>query len=747
MRPWLKLTVGKIGLVVTLFVFCLYLTTVQSTLMRNLEAKTLDLRFQLRGPKDPGNQTSLVLIDDKSIAALGRWPWSRRQFAELLYRLKAAGAKVIAFDLLFLEPEINSIEDSLTRVRSLLESMEPLEKGSQLELFHRRLNELEATADPDKRFAEAIATIGNVLIPYSFVFSNDKSVSTFSSPPPSFVTRSAFRAVKYYGSETPNLALVAKDILAPLERFGESAVASAHVNVAFDTDGTPRFDYPVVEYQGEYYPSLALQVARLYLGLTPEEMQLRFDEGVQIGNIFIPTDESMRMLVNYYGPQGTIPSISFVDVLQGRFPAPAFRDKIVLIGGAAVGLGDTFATPFSTGLPGVERHAQVIANILNQEVLLRFDATQLIDLLSIALIGALLAGFNARFSSYWGNLFALGLGAVFVGLNVYVFIHARIWINLVFPLLAVVLNQGVFTLYRLLTEERQKNMIRRAFQYYLHPAVIEKVSQNPRLLTLGGEEKELTVLFSDIRNFSGIAEGLTPPQLVQLLNEYLTAMTQLVLDDSGLLDKYIGDALMAVYGAPLALPDHAYRACHTAVNMMASLGTMQKRWQESGLPPIDIGIGINTGCMVVGNMGSSLRFDYTVIGDDVNLGSRLEGANKEFGTHIIISESTWKQLGERIATRELDIIQVKGKDKPTRIFEVLGFPPLPPTQQEMAASFAAGLRAYRSQQWDQALHCFGQALQRVPSDRPSQIYIQRCQGFQATPPPPDWDGVYTMQTK
>ena len=224
-------------------------------------------------------------------------------------------------------------------------------------------------------------------------------------------------------------------------------------------------------------------------------------------------------------------------------------------------------------------------------------------------------------------------------------------------------------------------------------------------------------------------------------------MTQLVLEADGLLDKYIGDALMAVYGAPIHMPDHAYRACHTAIRMLDRLQSLQAHWRMQGLPEMDIGIGINTGPMVVGNMGSDLRFTYTVMGDAVNLGARLEGVNKVYGTHIIISESTWQQVQERVATRELDAIRVQGKDTPVRIFEVLGLLPLPPQQAIFVQHFTQGLQAYRTQQWERAMEAFRQALTEYGDDPPSQLYLQRCQVFQHTPPPPAWDGVYVMHSK
>jgi adenylate cyclase len=339
------------------------------------------------------------------------------------------------------------------------------------------------------------------------------------------------------------------------------------------------------------------------------------------------------------------------------------------------------------------------------------------------------------------------LGGMYIAANVLAFTQAGLWINLLFPLGAVAVNQSAITLFNYLSEARQKHLIRRAFQYYLHPTIVEQIAQNPQSLKLGGESRELTVLFSDIRSFSTIAELLSPEALVHLLNEYFTSMTRVVFQHNGLLDKYLGDGIMAVFGVPLHDPDHAFRACCSALEMLGELKALQARWASQGLPSLDIGIGINTATMVVGNMGSELRFDYTVMGDGVNLASRLEGANKAYGTHIIVSESTWEQVRDRIATRELDIIRVQGKAEPTRIFEVLGMSPLAPDRAAMAEAFEVALRAYRAQRWEDAIRTFQQVLAAAPDDPPSQLYVQRCKTFMAALPRPDWDGVYVMPAK
>jgi adenylate cyclase len=744
----LQLTTFRVSLLSTLIVVLLYVWASQTTLLHNLEAKALDLRFQLRGAKSPGSPIALIVVDDRSIAELGRWPWSRRHFAEMAHRLHAAGAKVIAFDLLLAEPETADERALLRRLRQTLQSMDTPSQAFQLEALEQVLQQIERAGGPDAALASAIHEAGNVVLPFAMTvdaFSpNHQSVQ---APPPPIIAQAAYRILQNLAADLPPVALRGSTILAPIDAIAQSAAALGHVNVALDTDGAPRYEYPVVEYQGEYYPSLAVQVVRTYLGLRPEEVRVRFGEGIQLGPLAIPTDESMRLLVNYLGPPGTFRTYTFIDVLQGRLPAAAFRDAIVLVGGSASGLGDNFMTPFAGALSGVERHATVIDNILQQDFLRRRHSTAGIDLAAIAIIGLLVGWLSPKCAGYWGSMVALGVGGVYVAANVLAFTQAGLWVNLLFPLCAVVVTQSAITSFEYLTEERQKRLIRRAFQYYLDPTIVDQVSQNPQQLKLGGESRELTVLFSDIRNFSAIAESLSPEALVHLLNEYLTRMTRIVFRHNGLLDKYIGDGIMAIYGAPLQDPDHAYRACWSALEMMEELRALRAHWALQGLPFLNIGIGINTGLMVVGNMGSELRFDYTVMGDGVNLASRLETANKEYGTNIIVSESTWVQVRDRLVSRELDVVRVRGKAQPTRIFEVLGESPLAPDRAALVGSFEAGLHAYRTRRWADAVQRFQQALDTVPDDPPSQLYIQRCKTFMATLPPADWDGVYTMETQ
>jgi adenylate cyclase len=404
-------------------------------------------------------------------------------------------------------------------------------------------------------------------------------------------------------------------------------------------------------------------------------------------------------------------------------------------------------TPFSSVYPGVEIHATVIDNVLRQNFLQRTAWTSLVDFLTIIGLGFIVGLVLPRFSAVRGILFSGAVLAGFVVVNTLLFTKLNLWFNLVYPLLSVLAVYVGVTLYRYITEEREKQKIRGAFQYYLTASVINEMLKDPTKLKLGGDKKKLTVLFSDIRGFTTISEKLSPEDLVHLLNEYLTSMTDLVFKYEGLLDKYMGDAIMAVWGAPLDQPDHAERACRTALEMLAELRKLQAKWTAEGRPPMDIGVGINTGDMVVGNMGSQMRFDYTVMGDSVNLGSRLEGINKEYGTNIVISEFTYEAVKDSLFCRELDSVRVKGKKLPVKIYELLGERRDAARWDSWLAVFNEGLARYKEERWDEAIARFEKVLELNPGDPPSQLYISRCQSLRENPPEGEWDGVFTMTKK
>ena len=395
----------------------------------------------------------------------------------------------------------------------------------------------------------------------------------------------------------------------------------------------------------------------------------------------------------------------------------------------------------------MEIHATVIDNILHENFLTHSSFIRMIDVGAIILFGLIMGLLVSRLRPISGMASALLIIAVFIAMNFLAFFRFNVWLNLVYPLITMMMIYLGITIYHYFKEEQEKKKIRGAFQYYLTASVINEMLKNPGKLKLGGDRRNLTVLFSDIRGFTTISEKMTPEELIMLLNEYLTAMTNQVFYYDGLLDKYMGDAIMAVFGAPLDQPDHARRACLTALAMMRELRRLQNKWEAEGRPVFDIGIGINSGEMVVGNMGSAMRFDYTVMGDMVNLGSRLEGANKEYGTNIIISEFTYNHVKDTICCREIDSVRVKGKTRPVRIFELLGEKKDEPGYQNLIKVFATGLTLYRDGKWDDAIAAFQDACKIKHDDFVSTTYIERCKTLKQHPPAHPWNGVFVMTKK
>jgi adenylate cyclase len=407
-------------------------------------------------------------------------------------------------------------------------------------------------------------------------------------------------------------------------------------------------------------------------------------------------------------------------------PAANLEGKVVLIGGSAAGVGDRFLTPFTGIMPGIERHATVIDGILRRDFVVRRDGTVLLDL-GFVVFGGLVIGWLGQRGRLLGP--SLGLGAILAALlaiNLWALIELGRWLNLFLPLLSVVAIYTAVILYKYFVGERQERRIRGAFKHYLSPTLVDQVARDPALLQLGGEQRELTVLFADLRDSTGLGATLPPAAFVQLLNDVMETMTRVLFAHGGMLDKYTGDGLVAVFGAPVPQPDHALRACRAALSMLCELAPVQQRWARPDLPRVEIGVGINTGSMIIGNMGSKERFSYTVIGDEANLGSRLEAANKDFRTHILISEATWQRVEGEIAARELDVVTFRGMARPVRVFEVLGTEPLPGEQAIRLERFRAGLASYRRAHWTAARASFEQILAVAPDDRPSQIYLERC---------------------
>ncbi|MBZ5545296.1 MAG: adenylate/guanylate cyclase domain-containing protein [Acidobacteriia bacterium] len=717
--------------------------------LADIELRTLDARFQLRGSRPPGPQVVIVAIDQKSQDVLGRWPFPRSNFAEAVDVLREAGARVIAFDVNFPQEDQNSALQALRTVRAQYKKM-----GAPHSPFDAKLKALEADADNDKKFAEALSRSDNVILGYFFLPKEELNAQnqalvgefmnylSFQAYPqiinPQYASK--FEGREYAGL-SPNLPI-----------FAMYAKNFGYYNVLPDPDGVVRREPAIFKFQGSFYPSLDVAAVLAYLNRPPEEVSVFFNrnglERINIGSLVVPTDQQGFVQIDYHGRSGTFPTYSLSDVVQRKIPSGAFKDRLVLIGPTATGIADMAVTPFQTeAFPGVEVHANFIANVLENRFIRRGLRENLIDLGFILLFslaaGVLLSVVQPTRATV---VLVVSLG-LFLWLAYHLFATERIWIAAFLPTATLTVNYAAIVSYRFFFEERERKRVHGAFAQYVAPSVIKQLLDRPELMRLGGEEKELTAMFSDIRNFTGIAETMTPAALVDLLNEHLSEMTEVIFSHWGTLDKYIGDSIMAFWGAPYPQTDHPERACQAGLEMLRTLKKAQARWQAQGKPNLNIGIGINTGPMLVGNMGSKRRFNFTVMGDNVNLASRLEGLNKTFGTRLIVSETTYQSVQKKILGRELDWIRVKGKARPVTIYELLDATEDGKNLRDLVDRFHRALEAYRAGQWGTAMELFGGILRDYPDDGPTRAFIQRCWEFHQQPPEGDWDGVYVMMEK
>jgi adenylate cyclase len=678
-RPALLIALGIVALVGGLWRY------VPLEFLYRVEFSLYDQHFRIRGPRPANPGVVIVAIDEPSLTAKGRWPWSRALLAQLVRQLDKAGAESIAFDVLMNEPERSPERAIVERLRQRLGDV-GLDARVRAELEKMLLE-----ADPDAALAAAIHDSGRVVLASNFLFSSsvptdvpERSGSPMKSAlglrlatdPPPAKRGPPFTNFAERGLYPP---LRARQETFPIPPLMAKAAAIGHVNMIPEFDGSTRYEALIIESRGYYYPSLAIEAVRVAAGLDPSVVTMTFGDSVQLADIVIPTDARSRVLIDYAGPDGTIPHVPAADVLDGK-GLERVKGRAVFIGATAPGLFDLRVTPVSAIMPGVEKHANMAANILDRRFIVRPVWFEFVEAASIVLFPVLLALVIPAMRPYASIAMTAVIAAGLFAAGHYAFRQGQ-WINLVYPSLALLLTFIAITVYRFFTEERQRQYTRRAFQQYVSPEVVEQIMQHPEVLQFGGELRNLTVLFSDIRDFTTFTEKNDPQLVVQMLREYLTEMTRIVIEEGGTLDKYIGDAVMAEFGAPIAYPDHALRGCRAALRMAAEVERLTAKWTAEGREPFRIGLGVNTGNMVVGNLGSEQLFDYTVIGDEVNLGARLESLNKDYQTdkHIIISEGTYEATGAAIEVRRLGEVKVKGKTRPVVIYELLSLTAAPTT--------------------------------------------------------------------
>ena len=455
--------------------------------------------------------------------------------------------------------------------------------------------------------------------------------------------------------------------------------------------------------------------------------------------------EQSRMLINYYAEPKGYNYISFSDIYFNRTNPAYFNGKIVLIGVTSPIEHDDYTIPISNqDMPGVEIHANLVQSILTKDFIYYQDDISAIGI--IFLFGIITGLLLFKYKIHIATTLLIIIAIIYVFVSIYIF-DTGIIMKILYPILSIVIVSFALVVVYYRTEERSRKWITSIFGKYVSPVVIDNLIKNPELINLGGEKRNITIFFSDIRGFTSISEKLVPEELVHLLNEYLTEMTSIIITNDGLVDKYMGDAIMAFWGAPLEQPNHAEMACSSSLKMIVKLRELQKKWKKEGIPSLNIGIGLNSGDAIVGNMGSSSRFDYTAMGDNVNLASRMEGLNKIYGSNIIITEKTQKVIKNNFETRMLDAVKVKGKKKPIFIFELISAKDkLSKKQIDFIKSFETGLNLYFEKKWKPAIKSFEEAL-GIMDDMASNIFIKRCQEFIKKPPSQDWDGVWEFKTK
>ena len=731
-------TAFKVGLIATLLSLIIYGLGIP--FINAMELKAFDFHFLYRGKVEPGNEVVIVAIDQKSIDNLGRWPWPRTRIAELIEKLNGGGAKVIAFDMIFSEPDESL---GLGVIKGLKKRLK--DKGRDV---RSEIDAVEKMADSDARLASVLKNSPSVILGYFFFTSMEEIRHTEKQAP--YLIPSRYTSVRYLekGAPMPDM-LTAVGVEENIRIISDAAQDFGYFNIIPDVDGTVRWVPLAVKYNNDFYPHLSIEAVRKYLDSPPLLLNVAGYgvDSIQIGNRTLPVDERGRLLINYRGPHKTFPQYSFSDVLNGAVPADAFKNRIVLIGATAIGIYDMRVTPFSGTFPGVEIHANVIDNILKGDFVNRPDWIVVFDVLAILLLGISLSTGIPKMHAVYAMMFTVALVALYILLNNYFFYYWNIWLTTVYPVIAIVFVSSCVITYQFMTEERKKKQIKEAFSHYVAPSLINEILKDPDKLVLGGEERRLTVLFSDIRGFTTISEKLKPQALVKLMNDYLTPMTDIVLKNGGTVDKYMGDAIMAFWGAPIWQEDHSIRACRAALDMLKKLAELQVELEKAGLPRIDIGIGLSTGMVTVGNMGSNTRFDYTVMGDTVNLGSRLEGMNKEYGTHAIVPKYTYEDVKNEFVLRPLDLIKVKGKAIPIKIYELMGDKSEMEKLRGIVEGFEAGLSYYWEKKWDMAEESFNNVLKLRQDDGPSKVFLSRIKELRKTELPPDWDGVFVMTKK
>ncbi len=746
--------------------------------LHELDLKVYDTLLRTTATATTTKVPVIVDLDEASLARYGQWPWPRYRVALLLAKLREAGAMSVGLDIVFAEPDRTSPK--------VLQ--QALKRDLQVDMGFTGMP--DALMDNDQVFGSVIGS-GPYVLGYYFNFG--KALDEQKG----CVLHSVGFIEKRQKDAPPaaDFLITAPSVVCNIPELSQTAHNSGFFNTEPDPDGVYRTTPLFVRYEDKIYPNLA--VATLMAALGQRQVLVNVGsqgiESLRLGKIEVPVDRRGQIYTKYRGKRGSFRYIPAWRVLSGQFQKEELDGKIVFLGTSAAGLLDLRATPFDPILPGVEVHATVVDNILMQDFIQRPAWAPGLEFLLLAAAG-LMATLLLTFVSAAWSLVPLGLsaGGMWYG-AVWAMSTKGFFLSPLFPMIMLVVNFAALTLLKYWREEGHKKFLHSTFQSYLSPELITEMFEQKANPRLGGEARFITAFFSDVQSFSTFSEKLTARQLVELLNEYLTAMTDILIADRGTLDKYEGDAVVAFIGAPMEVPDHAFRACRIAVSMQHKLLELREKWKSEkiapgeeernvkGYPPevwapgdkwpgivheMKVRIGLNSGEIVVGNMGSTMRMNYTMMGDAVNLAARLESGAKQYGVYTLVSEYTldapaWDEQGAECLVRDMveyrfiDNIAVVGKSEPVKVYEVVALKGgLTDVELELFKKFDHAMELYLAMHWDEAIAAFQESdvIERVPEGKvtPSRAYIDRCRIFKETPPVPpgeSWDGVFRMTKK
>ncbi|MGZ5033621.1 MAG: CHASE2 domain-containing protein [Usitatibacter sp.] len=711
----------------------------QSRFIQQLELWAYDTRLRLFMPKTLDPRVAIVDIDEKSLNAEGRWPWSRDKMALLVRQMfDKYKIRVVGFDVAFPEPDTSS-------------GLKTLDAWAAGDLkgnpeYQAMLARERPGLDYDRIFAEEIGKHPVVL----GFFLGGKTDLSGVLPPPTFAEKSL---TGNKGWEfIHNLATGYSGNIKALQ---DQATAAGHLYPSLDFDGITRRVPIFMKYGDGYYEAMSFAVARTYLGNVPAKLQVRPPSTgnlatipwVEIGEFRVPLDERMSALIPYRGGSGVFRYISATDVIRGTLPVEELRDKIVIVGTSAQGLMDLRATPVREDFPGVEVHANLISGFLDQSIMYKPFEVLAISVLTVLLLGIPFAVLLPRLSALTSTAAILAVTVILIAINLYAWRWHHYVLNIAAPLLMLAMLYLLNMAWGFFMETRSRRLISGLFGTYVPKELVAEMSKNPEEYSMRGELRDMTVLFSDVRDFTSISEGLTPEGLRDLMNTYLTAMTEVIQESRGTIDKYIGDAIMAFWGAPLADAEHAVHGLESALAMQKRIRLLDNEFIKRGWPILHVGEGLNCGEMNVGDMGSRFRRAYTVMGDSVNLASRLESLTKEYGVGILVSENIVK-AAQGFVYREIDKVVVKGRHEGVGIYEPIGkVGEVGETQLQEIDRFHKALEHYRKQRWDDTEALLKNLSYAAPDNKLYKLYMKRVAYFRQTPPGPGWNGTWVFTTK